>query len=263
MDLMHARVALRERTFLDVFDLTVRFVFSHKAVFGKVALVVVVPAFLVSWAFAYVAGWAWGWAGALVMFSFAQAPFTALASRLVFEDRTRLRDALGASFRALPRLVGARILQAMGLALAGVLFVFPMAWVGTIWIFLGEIIVLEHASVGTAFTRSRQVTSSDFGDALLAWLALVLLPAVSVILMDISGRSLLEEIFEVTPPVSMFKEGGSWLALAGLFLFLPFAATARFFFYLNFRTRAEGWDIQTRFAAIAARSAAEEEARAA
>ena len=31
-------------------------------------------------------------------------------------------------------------------------------------------------------------------------------------------------------------------------------ATARFFLYLNVRTRAEGWDIQTRFAALAARA---------
>jgi hypothetical protein len=45
-------------------------------------------------------------------------------------------------------------------------------------------------------------------------------------------------------------------------LFIPYVATARFLAYLDLRTRSEGWDIQTRFAAIALR-AAEVERRAA
>ncbi|CAN5747553.1 hypothetical protein BH11MYX4_BH11MYX4_30880 [soil metagenome] len=35
---------------------------------------------------------------------------------------------------------------------------------------------------------------------------------------------------------------------------IPYVATARFFIYLNVRTRVEGWDVQTRFAALAARN---------
>ena len=59
----------------------------------------------------------------------------------------------------------------------------------------------------------------------------------------------------------MFREGGSWLALAGWWSALPLLATARFFVYLDIRTRSEGWDIQTRFAAIAARVAEESPGR--
>lgn len=263
MDLMHARVALRERGFLEVFDLTVRFVFSHKAAYAKVAAASLTPAFLLTWAFAYVAGWGWGWVGAVVVGAFAQAPFTALASRLVFEEKIGLGAALRTAFGALPRLVGARIVQVLALSAAALLFVIPGAWVGTIWLFLPEVIVLEHSTAGAAFGRSQRVTSSDFGEALLAWLALWILPLVSVILVDVSGRSLLVEIFEIHPPASLWEEGGGWLPLLGYFAFLPFATTARFFFYLNFRTRSEGWDIQTRFAAIATRALAEDEARAA
>ena len=58
----------------------------------------------------------------------------------------------------------------------------------------------------------------------------------------------------------MWTEGGGVLATLGLFAAVPYLATARFFLYLNVRTRAEGWDIQTRFAAIAAR--ADEDAKA-
>ena len=43
--------------------------------------------------------------------------------------------------------------------------------------------------------------------------------------------------------------------------FVPYAATVKFLLYLNVRTRAEGWDVQTRFAALARRAEADAEAR--
>ena len=50
---------------------------------------------------------------------------------------------------------------------------------------------------------------------------------------------------EVGGPIALFS---AWLAM-------PTLTVARFFVYLNLRTRREGWDIQTRFAALAARAA--------
>jgi hypothetical protein len=51
----------------------------------------------------------------------------------------------------------------------------------------------------------------------------------------------------------LWSSGWSTLAAFGLFAQVPYVATARFFLYLNTRTGAEGWDIQTRFAGLAAR----------
>jgi hypothetical protein len=93
---------------------------------------------------------------------------------------------------------------------------------------------------------------------------LLLGPICAAMLADVAGREMLQGLLEVRPPPSMFHEGISWLALVGWWGSVPWLATARFFVYLDTRTRTEGWDIQTRFAAIAARaSAADQERQAA
>ena len=79
----------------------------------------------------------------------------------------------------------------------------------------------------------------------------------AAMLADWAGREVLQQVLEVKPPPSMFREGWSVLALVGWWAVQPLLQTARFFVYLDIRTRTEGWDIQTRFAAIAARAEAE------
>jgi hypothetical protein len=74
----------------------------------------------------------------------------------------------------------------------------------------------------------------------------------ATVLGDAGGREVLSQVLQIDPPRSLFDAGGSWMALAGFWLGLPLASTARFFAYLDVRTRTEGWDIQTRFAALAA-----------
>jgi hypothetical protein len=88
-------------------------------------------------------------------------------------------------------------------------------------------------------------------------LMLVVAPIAAAMLADVAGREILQGLLEFKPPPSMFRAGGSWLALLGWWAMIPLLQTARFFVYLDIRTRTEGWDIQTRFAAIAARSEAE------
>ena len=70
----------------------------------------------------------------------------------------------------------------------------------------------------------------------------------------IGGRAFLGDVLQFQAPGAAWTEGGSVLAVLGFFGIVPYVTTARFFTYLNMRTRAEGWDIQTRFAAIAARA---------
>jgi hypothetical protein len=162
------------------------------------------------------------------------------------------------SLRALPRIIGARILQALALAAGVLLLVVPSLWIATIMLFLVEVLVLEHASVGAAFGRAQRIASSQFGEALAALFVLAVMIAGPVFLFDYAGRELIESILEVRPPPPIWRVGGGWLPLAGFWVALPVVSTARFFVYLNLRTRIEGWDIQTRFAAIATRAAAEE-----
>lgn len=276
MDLSRARIVLRERSTLDVLDLALRFVVAHKGAYAKVTGVAVVPALLVSWGLASRAGWAWGWIAAIPLALLAQTPFTVLASRLVFEPDVRLRDVIGASLRSLPRLFVLRILQL--LLLGAGLFTFvaarssgevavvvlvsilafalilPGLAIDVALLFVSEAAILERATLGATISRSRRLLRGHSGQAIAAALALFLLHVAATLLGDDVGRFVVGSLFQFGEPAALWTAGGSPLALAGFWLFLPYAATARFFVYLDLRTRSEGWDIQTRFAAIALRA---------
>jgi hypothetical protein len=262
MDLSRSRVVLRQRSVLDVLDLALRFVVAHAGAYARVTLVAVVPAALVSWAVARTADWFWGWVATILLALVVQAPFTVLASRLVFEPSVRLRDVLRASVSALPRVFALRFIQALCVTLGLMVFVLPGMWLSMTLLFIIEAAVLEGATVGGAIRRSSRLTSGQSGQAVMASLALLVLHAGATFLGDDVGRAVLSDLLQFREPESLLSAGGSTLALAGFWLFLPYAATARFFVYLDLRTRSEGWDIQTRFAALALR-AREEQRRAA
>ena len=76
--------------------------------------------------------------------------------------------------------------------------------------------------------------------------------ALATIAGEAAARARLEGVLEITAPPRVDRRGSA-LALAAYWLFVPYLATARFLLYIDVRTRAEGWDVQTRFAAIAAR----------
>jgi hypothetical protein len=213
----------------------------------------------VSWALAWAGGWWLGWGAVVFLSAFADAPFVALASKLVFADEARPGEAIVASLRKLPSLMAVRFVQLLAIGVSTLMIWLPWIWLGTIMLFVVEVVVLEQASAGTALGRAQRVANANFGAAFPTMLLLLLFPIGTAMLADIAGRDILESVLEIKPPHSMFTDGGSWLALLGWWSTTPLLATARFFVYLDTRTRTEGWDIQTRFAGIATR--AEEEMR--
>jgi hypothetical protein len=128
----------------------------------------------------------------------------------------------------------------------------PWLWVGPQLLFVVEILVLERSGVRGAIRRATRIGRARFGEALSALVLLSLVRIAFTAFADLAGREVLTSLFEVKAPPSMFVTGGSWLALAGWWCAVPLVASARFLVYLDVRTRTEGWDIQTRFAAIAA-----------
>jgi hypothetical protein len=257
MDLMRARVTLRERPLLDVFDLAVRFCALHAGAYTRLSLAVLLPGFAASWAVAHYGGWWLAWVATVAATSFATAPFLALASRLVFADSVGTGEALRMALRALPRLMGIRFLQLLALLVSTLLFWLPWLWIGTVLLFVVEVVILEQAGVGASFGRAQRIANANFSSGASTMLILLLAPIGAAMLADVAGREVLQTVLEIKAPPSMFREGGSWLALAGWWSTLPILATSRFFVYLDTRTRTEGWDIQTRFAAIATRATEE------
>jgi hypothetical protein len=255
MDMIRSRVALRERALLDVFDLAFRFCAAHARAYAKLALVVLAPAFAVSCVVAWAAGWAVAWAATLGMTAFAGVPFVALASRLVFADEASPAEALRVAARALPNLIAVRMVQGMALAASALFLGLPWLWAGSSSLFIVEVRLLErHGDVGAAIVRAHRIARARRGTSVLALVLLAAAPVAAAMVADVAGRELLGRVLEVQPPATMFVAGGSWLSLGGWWAALPLMSTARFFLYLDVRTRAEGWDIQTRFAAIVARA---------
>jgi hypothetical protein len=257
VNILAARVAFRERPLVDVIDLSLRFVVVHAKDYAKVALAVLVPGVLASWAASSVFGWIFGWIVAITIASLLTVPFTLLASRLVFEEVPRTRDVLIAAARELPGILAVRVLTFLLLTLGLTVLVVPAFWFGAVLFFLDEVKLLERAPLTPAFARAQRLATSSLGGALMAHLLLLVLRVVAVALADVAGRAVIGELLQFRPPEAAFSAGGSVLALLGLFLTVPFFATARFFVYLDVRTRSEGWDVQTRFAALAARAAAD------
>ena len=245
-----ARVAFRDRAVVDVLDLALRFSVVHARAYAKVAAVVLLPALAIGLLAGRILGWPGAWAVVLPVAICAEVPFTVLASRLVFDDTVRVRDVLRTGLGNIPRVAGVRLLCLVGMALGFLLLFIPGAWVTASVFFIGEILLLERGP--SAFGRAQRLAGQAFADVVIGMILLGLMPVVAVVLADVAGRGVLGELLQFRPPPAVWTSYGGALAVLGLVLQVPFRATARFFLYLNVRTRVEGWDIQNLFARIAA-----------
>lgn len=255
LDLLRARVAFRDRSFLEILDLAICFLRTHAAIYARVTLVVVAPLAAITIACAQLWGVVAGFSIAFLASLAAEVPFTVLASRLVFQDRVAARDVLRDSLRDLPRMLGMRFVWLLAIGLASNCLLVPSLYVGATALYVSEVMLLERSGLGAAIRRSHRIATSAFGDAWAGLAAAIGLPLVAVAIAEIAGRMLLSEVLQFRPPPPFWDTNGSAvLSLLGWFAVLPYTTTARFFVYLNSRTRAEGWDIQTRFAALAARA---------
>jgi hypothetical protein len=264
LDLVQAKVAFRDRPVMDVLDLALRFIVVHARSYALVAVAVLVPAALASLACGAALGWPWAWAVALPLSVAAQVPFTVLASRLVFEERVPLRRVLHVPLADLSRLFVGRLLATTLIAFGTLLLFVPGLFIAPLFVFVSEVTLLERQRVFHALTRAQRLASTAMGDVVVGTGALTFVTMASVVVADIAGRSILREVLQFKEPPPLWVAHGGTLATLGLFAQVPYLATSRFFLYLNVRTRAEGWDIQTRFAAIAEQSrAATEDTRAA
>jgi hypothetical protein len=257
LDLSRTRVVLRERALLDVFDLALRFIAEHGAGYARTAALVL-PPFVVA---SILLGRAWGataaWCFAIGVSTFAAAPFTLLASRLVFEDDVRATAVIGAALRSGWTIVRLRAVVLAGALVGGSVLLVPGVWSATVTTFVIEVATLERSTVRGALARSAALVRRATGEAAMGLLLLCFLHAAAALSAESGGRAIIGVLLESRAPASVWTEGWSWLTLAGFWAFVPYAATVRLFVYLDIRTRSEGWDIQTRFVALAARPTAD------
>jgi len=253
MDVRHARVAFRDRTLLDVIDLTVRFLSANGAIYARLSLAVILPMIALSFGLLEWWGTAWGSIAIVLLSMLVHVPFTILASRLVFQEDVRVRDVIFASLRVLPKLVVVRVVQLTILVLGAMFLILPGVW-GTITFFYAtEALVLERGGIFASLRRASRLANARSGDALSAMLLLVSLHVALTLIGDSALRTLLQDMLQTRAPLPIWEAGGGALAAVAFLAFVPFYASARFLCYLDLRSRLEGWDIQTRFAAIASK----------
>jgi hypothetical protein len=162
---------------------------------------------------------------------------------------------LGRWARALPALIGVRIVDVLGKwPTFGVLF----RWTA----FFPEVVALEHG--GFAATTRR--TGSLLGVVPGRWLGLLAMILVAQFVGAWAGEvawQALRWLFAMPPAESaLLTKGVSWPALLGLGVGQTYLAVLRFLVYIDCRTRREGWDLAVQFAGLcqAARATAQRSA---
>ncbi len=256
MNLDRAAIVLRPRTVSEICDLAVRLTFSLALpLYAKLSAIVLLPLLAGALALRHFARWEWFyiWLVAIPAANLAQGVFTVAAGRLIFAEDLRVREVLGAFGRRLPSYFFALIASRLLLGLAALpLFSLPFAWVALI--FVHEASLLEGAGPVQACQRASRFVRGRGGPAFLLLLMMLVAQGAGVLIAEVVGQSVLDDIFQAGKPFgSMWEDHGSPFAMLGLLLSVPIIATARFLHYIDTRTRADGWDIQVRFLGIAAK----------
>jgi hypothetical protein len=261
VNLLAARIVLRPRSLSEVLDLAVPFCLAIRRPLARLALVVLGPiaaaaAFLRLWQ-----GWTWlqVWLALWGLMFLAEGVFTVAVGEALFRDPAELRArlVLGRFLRRLPTYLVTAIAHDIILAAASLL-VFLLFFEAPREVFIFESVLLENASLGKAFGRSRALGRDRSFFCLGLWLAAVLLPALGAIVADLVGNVMVGFVLQMGEPLGdLWSHGGSAFAVLGALLATPVAVAARFLGYVDARTRKEGWDIQLRFMAWIERDEAE------
>jgi hypothetical protein len=258
VNLRAARVVLRQRSLADVLDLALPLCVVGRRPLGAAALLVLGPIAAAA-AVARLAGkWSWPavWVLVLEASLLLDGVFTVVLGDLLFREPREisafasLRRFLGRAFTVATAVVARQVVLAVSCAIVvAPLFAAPSTQL------LPEALLLESATWGRAWTRSRALTRNRGGFAFGLWLATLALPVLGAIAGDQLGNAALGMGLQLGRPTGdLFTDGGSGFAVLGALLAVPVAASARFLGYIDLRTRKEGWDIQLRFMALAAES---------
>lgn len=252
MNFLSSRVALRERNLPEIFDLAFRFVFVRG---GKTYLRLwcfsCLPWFLMclEWRRQEM-DWLAVWAFACLGFVITQIPFTFAASRLLLEDEVPLGPIVRAWVYKIPTQV---IFHTLGLAAFASVgwFIVTLPFLATRLLFIPEITLLEGSDLTRAWERAGRITRNRLPQSIEACLLLLVVWVAFIAGAEVTGRAIQTDLLSFPAPVDELLEGGSWFALLGFFMAVPFLTTARFLVYIDGRTRREAWDVQLRFSELA------------
>lgn len=265
MNLGDSAVVLRPRTISEVADLAFRLCFSVAfRLYLQLSAFTLLPAFVLCLSLHYLAdlSWAQVWLVAILVAPFTEAVYSIAVSQLMFSPMLGPRPVFALMRKRFGGLLWSLVIRFVG-ALIGLMTIFIlMPFVVIRLLHLDEACLLEGLSGNRAYERShRLVESRGSGSGFLMVILLGLIRAGSVILAELMCDGIIGDLLQLGRPFGwLFRDGGSPASLAGFFLAIPIVATVRFLYYIDTRTRADGWDIQLRFHGIRLRAEGERKA---
>jgi hypothetical protein len=270
-----ARVVLRPRSLDESLDLALAYGREHRGDFLRLAAFLLVPAIAlvaaarVGWDLT----WAETWAVVFVVAPLLERSVITFAGRHLFGNEPRIAGAVGAAFRRpfsalfaalmiplpwLPVLLtnfDNELLIGLGV-MAVVFWPFLLAW----FLYCSVVLVLEGVKLGALLRRAGLLISYRYGRAIGFVIFTTAIRVLAVFSFDLTARFVVTFVLQLGEPLDTLTDnGGSWAAVFGYLAIAPYVALARLFDYVDARTRLEGWDIQVRFKAIAAKARRERE----
>lgn len=256
MNLDHARIVLRPRSLAEVLDLSFRVCFSRAfSLYLRLSAIFLLPSFALCLLLYHLLEWdaLSVWLIAFVLAGLFQGVFTVAAGKLIFAEELTAGEVLRDFRGRLGSYIGALVLSRLYIAMSAVFIItLPIVW--TPLCFVHEACLLEMASAGEAPRRSWRFAAGNSSLAFMVLVSLLLGQGAGVVAAEMIGQAIVTDVFQLGTPFGTLTEAYiSPYALFGFFISVPVVATARFLSYIDIRTRTDGWDIQLKFMAIAAR----------
>jgi hypothetical protein len=174
VNLLAARVVLRQRSLADSLDIALPFCLANKRPLGVLALVILGPIAALLAYLRLARHWSWVavWFLCAGVSLLVEGEFTVALGELLFKPpaEARVRTFVARFLRRFPALLFATLARGLLVALT----VFIMAPTS---LFVPEALLLEGAGFGRALARSRALARNRVGFCLGVWLAAALLPA--------------------------------------------------------------------------------------
>jgi len=258
------RIAIRERSLVDVMDLAIRVTRAHLGPLTVAFILGVVPfAVLNAWlladrltytveffpaselAFELPNWYLWYMTWLIILeIPLATAPMTIYLGQSLFEDRPDVREIVRGYWRTLPQMVWYQvILRALCLPMV---ITWALLFAG--WPYLSEVILLERnpwttrqKNRMTTYRRAKALHGRNGGELFARWLGALIIGIMLFIAtlasIFILGGLLWNDWSLAMPVFTVFIPMTVWL-LVGFF------AVVRFLAYLDLRIRCEGWEVE-------------------
>lgn len=265
MNLGDSAVVLRPRSISEVADLAFRLCFSLAfGLYARLSLFTLLPAYALCLSLHYVWDFSWAqvWLIAILVEPFVEAVYSIAISQLMFSPTLGPRPVFTLMRKRLGALLWSLVIRFVGGIIGLVTLFILLPFVAVRLLLLDEACLLEGLSGNRAYERShRLVENRGAGSAFMVLMLLGAIRVGSVIIAEFLCDGIIKDLLQLGRPFGwLFQDGGSPASLAGFFLAVPLVATVRFLYYIDTRTRADGWDIQLRFHAIRARAEGERKA---